>query len=168
MQTFEEIVRFLSNLVGAFLDKLWIDRLLVVLNRVVLFFRQINGGIDVDEVLCALQVFYEYLGMLCDRVRIDSLQILLCLLPQRELPEYKISDHRAYVSIKLLVHHIQLFVEHHPGTSQVISQLPRSELFSFKVLENIGRHIIGLAILLLESLIVETIVRGPPRWFEFR
>lgn len=87
MQTLEEIVRFLSNLVGTPLDELWIDRLLAVLDRVVLFFRQINGGVDVDEVLRALQIFYEYLGVLCDRVRIDSLQILLCLLPQRELPE---------------------------------------------------------------------------------
>ena len=87
MQTLEEIVRFLSNLVGTPLDELWIDRLLAVLDRVVLFFRQINGGVDVDEVLRPLQIFYENLGVLCDRVSIDSLQILLCLLPQRELSE---------------------------------------------------------------------------------
>ena len=73
VQTLQEIVSLLSNLVGAPLDKLWIDRLLVDLDRVVFFFRQINGGIDVNEVLRSLQIFYENLGVLCDRICIDSL-----------------------------------------------------------------------------------------------
>ena len=56
MKSLEELMRFFRNLDGSFLDKLRVDGLFPLSERLVLLLWQIHDAVDVDEVLGPFEV----------------------------------------------------------------------------------------------------------------